>query len=84
MTTDCPGCKEAETGGTPHAYYANCASCEARELLRYDDTKQAMAEKRMTPGYRKRLADKFVVGWEAGHKEVKRWWERLSAETSAK
>jgi hypothetical protein len=75
----CPGCAHAlDPHGHPHGYYFGCRGCDARSLLRYDEVKEALRLKEMTPAYRNALNKFFGKDWEAGHKLVKEWNAKLT------
>lgn len=80
----CPGCQEAETNPKNwQIFYGQCKSCDARSLLRYEATEEAMRLKEMTPIYRRTLQRVFGSDWERGHRLVKEWHEKLNGGENA-
>ena len=75
----CSACERAAINPmTPH-YGARCLPCVARAMAQAPQHHAAAQAQRMTADYSAQLHAAFGVEWEAGHRSVKAWAERIKA-----
>ena len=59
--------------------HANCLQCKARGIANAQPHFFAAKEQRIDQAYLNALQTVFGVEWEAGHRSVKAWAERIKA-----
>ena len=79
----CDACQKAELNARTGWYSNGCIECQARALAQEPSHFEAYVAQRYTPNYLARLNKVFGDDWEAGHKQVKRWSQRIK-EANAK
>ena len=75
----CPACTRAAINPLTSHYGALCLPCTARALAQSPEHHAAAQARRMTTEYSAQLHAAFGVEWEAGHRSVKAWAERIRA-----
>ena len=76
---NCPACTRAAINPLTSQYGAHCLPCTARALAQAPEHHAAAKAQRMTQEYSAQLHEAFGAEWEAGHRSVKAWAERIKA-----
>ena len=76
---NCPACTRAAINPLTSHYNARCLPCNARALAQSPEYDIAATQQRMTADYWERIHTVFGIEWEAGHRSVKAWAERIRA-----
>ena len=76
---NCPACTRAAINPLTSHYGAHCLPCTARALAQAPEHHAAAKAQRMTADYSEQLHAAFGAEWEAGHRSVKAWAERIKA-----
>ena len=77
VAVNCPACERAAINPLTSHYGARCLPCTARALAQAPQHHAAATAQRMTTDYSAQLHEAFGVEWEAGHRSVKAWAERI-------
>ena len=80
----CIACTRAAINPLTSHYGARCLPCTARALAQASEYHAAFKQQRLTAEYSAQLHAAFGVEWEAGHRSVKAWAERIKAERQHK
>lgn len=75
----CRECARAEHNPTRDGFHRGCMSCEARALASLGAHVESLELRCITPQYRATLEALFGERWEDGHREVKRWAQRITS-----
>ena len=73
----CDACDKAMKSPTADEFRVGCDECFARALAVTGAHQESKAVGKVTGSYKLALESKFGKKWEAGHKQVKRWSQRI-------
>ncbi len=80
----CDACTIAATDPRTGHFGNGCKECAARALAGGPDHWESAKAGEITLGYRKALDAAFGNAWEAGHKAVKEWAEKIDKHNKTK